>query len=594
MNRVTVAHRQKVGRVSRRTQFDHRSLAALVVACVGLHSGCSAPSNRPLPADLVLRGGRLVTEDAERPEATALAARDGRIVAVGGEADVRPLIGPKTRVVELNGRLAIPGFIESHAHFESIGRAAMILKLASAQSWVEVVQRVGEAAVGAKPGEWILGRGWHQEKWSSPPVPAVEGFPVHAALSRAAPDNPVALEHASGHAVMVNAKALELAGIDRHTPDPPGGQILHDASGEPTGLLNETAQELVQASLDRFRESSSPEERELQFHRAVQLADREVISKGITSLQDAGSTLEDVDRYATLATSGHLHVRLWVMVYDTLEKMRAGLAARRQVDTGGHLTVRAIKAYIDGALGSRGAWLLEPYSDLPTSSGLAVTDLDTLAQIAELALADDFQLCIHAIGDRGNREVLDLYQRVLSEVPDGLTRRWRIEHAQHLSPADIPRFAELGVIASMQAIHATSDAPFVVTRLGERRAAEGAYVWRKLVDSGAVVVNGTDAPVEDVDPIPNFYAMVTRRLPDGSRFYPDQVLSRDEALASMTRLAAYAAFEEEEKGTLTPGKLADVTVLSKDILRVPEEEIRSARVDFTIVGGNVVYEAPLR
>jgi len=567
-----------------------RHLAILAVCWGAIALGCSAPAERPAPAELVVRGGRIVTEDAERPEATALAARDGRIVAVGGDEDVRPFLGPATRIVELHGRLAIPGFIESHAHFESIGRAAMILKLASASTWDEVVARVGEAARQAKPGEWILGRGWHQEKWTAPPEPAVEGFPVHAALSRVSPDNPVVLTHASGHAVMVNAKAMELAGIDRRTPDPPGGKILHDAAGEPTGLLNETASEMVEASLDRFRERQTAEEREAEFHRAVGLADAEVISKGITSLQDAGSTFADVERYATLAPSGHLHVCLWVMVYDTLEKMRDGLAAHRQIDTGGHLTVRAVKAYIDGALGSRGAWMLEPYADLPSTRGLAITDLATLRQIAELALEDDFQLCIHAIGDRGNREVLNLYQEILSQVPDGKTRRWRVEHAQHLDPADIPRFAELGVIASMQAIHATSDAPFVVPRLGEKRAAEGAYVWRELVDSGAVVVNGTDAPVEDVDPIPNFYAMVTRRLPDGSRFYPDQVLTRDEALASMTRLAAYAAFEEDEKGTITPGKLADVTVLSKDILKVSDEEIPTARVDFTVVGGKVVYE----
>jgi len=540
------------------------------------------------PADLVLRGGRIATLDPARPEATALAARGGRIVAVGSDAELTPLVGPATRVVELAGRRAVPGLIESHAHFAGIGQAASILRLAPLRSWDEIVAAVAAAARETPEGEWILGRGWHQEKWTQAPSPAVHGFPVHEALSRAVPDHPVALEHASGHATFVNAKALALAGIDATTPDPPGGEILRDAAGAATGLLNEAAAALVSAALERHLAQRPPERRRRDFERLLELADREVLSKGITSFQDAGATFEAIDGIAAMVDAGRIGVRLWVMVGDTRENLAANLARYRRV--GDKLTVRAIKSYVDGALGSRGAWLLEPYADLPSSTGLAVTEPAELRQVAELALAHDYQHCVHAIGDRGNREVLDLFGDALATVPDGRARRWRIEHAQHLHPSDVPRFAELGVIASMQGVHCTSDAPFVVARLGEKRAREGAYVWRELVDSGAKVVNGTDAPVEDVDPIPSFYATVTRRLPDGSRFFPEHALSRLEALATYTRDAAYAAFEERDKGTLEVGKLADVTVLSKDILTVPEEEILDAEVDLTIVGGEVLYE----
>ncbi|HEX9800463.1 MAG TPA: amidohydrolase [Thermoanaerobaculia bacterium] len=561
-----------------------------VLAAALLAAPPAAAESRSEPADLVLRNGRIVTLDPARPEVPALAVRGGRLVAVGGEAEIRAHVGEGTRVLDLGGRLAIPGFIESHAHFANLGRAAMILKLGGTRSWEEVVATVAAAVERAQPGEWMLGRGWHQEKWSAPPSPQVAGFPLHAALSRVSPDNPVVLTHASGHASFVNARAMELAGIDAATPDPAGGEILRDACGEPTGLLNETAQGLVAAGLDRFRRNQDPAASEREARRALELANAEALSKGITTFHDAGASFADIDRVAELAAAGKLGVRLWVMVRDTPAEMVAKLAAYRRVGAaGGKLTVRAIKSYVDGALGSRGAWLLAPYSDLPSTSGLAVSELSELRAIAALALEHDYQFCVHAIGDRGNREVLDLFRDALATVPDGKARRWRIEHAQHLHPTDVPRFAELGVIAAMQGIHCTSDAPFVSPRLGEKRAREGAYVWRELVDSGALVVNGTDAPVEDVDPIPSFYATVTRRLPDGTRFYAEHALSRLEALRSYTLGAAYAAFEEGEKGSLVAGKLADVTVLSQDILTVPEDEILAARVDYTIVGGEVLY-----
>jgi predicted amidohydrolase YtcJ len=559
-------------------------LAVLLIA------GC-APSAGP-QADLVLTGGRIVTLDPARPEATALAARDGRIVAIGSDAEIAAFAGPRTRRIDLGGKLAVPGLIEGHGHFAALGRASLMLELGDNRTWDSIVEEVAQAAKNARPGAWIYGHGWHQEKWEALPSPAVEGFPVHDSLSAAAPDNPVVLSHASGHAVFANAAAMVAAGIDDRTPDPPGGEILRDAAGRATGLLREEAENLVQASSARIAASRPAAETEEEERRVLQLADREALSKGITTFHDAGVPYADLARIAALASTGGLGVRLNVMIRDSVANHREKLAAARRVGAAnGKLTVSSIKVSIDGALGSRGAWLLAPYSDSPSSVGLATTPPETVREIAQLALANDYQLCVHAIGDRANRETLDIFEQAFATAPEKKDRRWRIEHAQHLDAADIPRFAKLGVIAAMQGVHCTSDAPWVGVRLGEERARTGAYVWRELVDSGATIVNGTDAPVEDVDPIPSFYATVTRRLADGSTFYPDQVLTRMEALATYTKNAAFAAFEEASKGTLEVGKLADVTVLSKDILTVPDAEILDARVVYTIVGGRVLFEA---
>jgi len=557
-------------------------LALLPVACAG----------RPEvePATLVLHKGLIATVDDAKPEAQALAARGDTLVAVGTDEEVAPYIGPRTRVIDLHGRRAVPGFIEAHGHFTGVGEARIVLNLMHVKNWDEAVGMVKEAAGKARPGEWIRGRGWHQDKWDRRPEPAVEGFPTHDSLSAASPDNPIVLEHASGHASFANAKAMELAGVTRSTKNPAGGEILKDAMGEPTGLFRETADRLLDAAYARAREGMKPEEREAEIRRRIQLADEEAVAKGVTSFQDAGSSFETIDVFKKVAAEGKLGLRLWVMIRDSNERMAQRLGAYRLVDGyEKHLTVRAIKHTLDGALGSRGAWLLAPYSDLPSSTGLETTPLATVEATARLAIQHDYQLCVHAIGDRANRETLNLFEAAFKAHPEKKDVRWRIEHAQHLNPADIPRFGRLGVIASMQGIHCTSDAVFVPARLGAKRSEEGAYVWQKLMKSGAVVANGTDAPVEDVDPIANFYATVTRRLADGSTFYPDERMSRPEALRSSTRNAAYAAFEESSKGSLVVGKLADVTVLSKDILTVPEEEIKSARVDFTIVGGKVLY-----
>jgi predicted amidohydrolase YtcJ len=540
------------------------------------------------PADLVLTNGRVVTVDDARPEAQAIAVSGDRIEALGTSEEIRRLIGPKTRVIDLQGRLAIPGFIESHGHFTGVGGAQLELNLMNVESWDKIVAMVAEAVTRAKPGQWIYGRGWHQEKWTSRPTPSVEGFPTHASLDKVSPNNPVLLVHASGHAAFANAKAMELSGIRRPTESPRGGEILRDASGDATGLLRETAQGLIKRGAGE--PPPTPEETRARDRKVLELASQEVLSKGITTFEDAGSPLATIDRMKEMVDEGKLGVRLWVMVRQSNETIAPKLAQYKMIDYGsGRLTVRAIKKVMDGALGSRGAWLLEPYADKPESTGLNTTPVPEIEQTARLAMQHGFQLCVHAIGDRANRETLDIFERAFKANPGRTDLRWRVEHAQHLSLQDIPRFGKLGVIASMQGIHCTSDAPYVLERLGEQRAREGAYVWQKLMTSGAIVANGTDAPVEDVDPIPNYYATVSRRLKDGTVFYADQRMSRMEALKSMTINGAYAAFEEGNRGSLKPGKYADITVLSKDILEVPEAEIPSAKVAYTIVGGKVLY-----
>ncbi|HLG95565.1 MAG TPA: amidohydrolase [Bryobacteraceae bacterium] len=548
------------------------------------------------PADLVLRGGKIVTLETAAT-AQALATRGGKIVAVGSDQEIQSYIGPSTQVIDLKGRLAVPGLIEGHGHFMGLGASKMELNLRDAKNWDDIVAMVAAAAREAKPGTWILGHGFHQAKWDKTPQPNVLGFPVHDSLSKVSPHNPVWLTHASGHAGFANAEAMRLAGIDKNTPDPPGGQILKDAQGNPTGLLNEKAQALVNQALTSYRSKMSPAELEAEAHKQVELAERESLSKGITTFEDAGSPMATIDMLKQLAEQGKLDLRLWVMLRQANADIEPHLKKYYFIGVGDeHMTVRAIKRQIDGALGSRGALMLEPYSDLgpeaPNRSGLHTEDPADIRKTAELAITNGFQLCIHAIGDRGNREVLDLYQSVFKEHAEknGNQLRWRIEHAQHLNAADIPRFAQLGVIAAMQGIHCTSDAPYVLARLGYKRAEEGAYVWQKLMKSGAVVGNGTDTPVEDVDPIASFYASVSRKVKDGSVFFPDQRMSRMEALRSYTMNNAYAAFEENIKGSLKAGKLADVTVLSKDILTIPEDEIPTVRVDYTIVGGKVKYQ----
>ncbi len=379
--------------------------------------------------------------------------------------------------------------------------------------------------------------------------------------------------------------------ITRDTANPSGGEILKDAAGAPTGLLRETAQQLANRAHDAYLAKRTPEQAAADLRKVIEIAANECLSKGITTFEDAGSPLTTADMFRDMAEHNELPLRLWVMLRGPNDLLAKNLDRYRTLDVGqNHLAIRAIKRYMDGALGSRGAWLLAPYTDKPDSTGLNVEDPADIRAAAELAIAHDYQLCVHAIGDRANRETLNIYESVFREHPEKKDLRWRIEHAQHIDPADIPRFGQLGVIAAMQAIHCTSDAPYVLLRLGPKRAEEGAYVWQKLMKSGAVVGNGTDAPVEDVSPIACYYAAVSRRLKDGTTFFPDQRMSREEALRAYTWNNAYAAFQEKLKGSLEVGKLADVTVLSKDILTIPEDQILATDVKYTIVGGKVMFQ----
>jgi len=538
-------------------------------------------------ADLVLVNGKIVTVDDRFPKATWIALRGDRISALGSDPKgFNRHVGSGTEIIDLGGALAVPGLIESHGHFTGLGQSQTVLDLTKARSWDDIVALVAGAAKKAKPGEWILGRGWHQDKWDRVPEPNVDGLPVHDALSQVTPENPVLLTHASGHSSLANAKAMELSRIAAATANPDGGEIVRDAKGNAIGAFLETAQSLVRYEAGH----DTPEEGTARTRELVGLASRECLANGITTFHDAGASLSTVDLYKAMAEEGALPVRLYVMLGAGSKTLaEKGLAYRMIGAAGNHLTVRAIKRLIDGALGSHGAWLLEPYADLPGSTGLNTESIEEMKATAKFAIENGFQVATHAIGDRGNRETLDIYEEAFKAHPDKTDLRWRIEHAQHLSAADIPRFAALGVIPAMQAIHCTSDAPWVLKRLGEKRAEEGAYVWRKLIDAGSRIPIGTDVPVESVNPMANFFAAVTRKLKDGTTFFPGQKMTREEALRAYTINGAYAAFETGLKGSLVPGKLADITVLSRDILTCPEDDILTTEVLYTIIGGKVAY-----
>jgi len=543
-----------------------------------LLAACAAP-----PADLVLRGGRILTMDPEQPEATALAARGGVLVAVGGEADVADLIGPNTEVVELAGRTACPGFFDAHLHLPGLAQGARRVDLAGTRSETEVVARAAARAAETPPGGWILGRGWDQNDWE------LAEFPTHAALSAALPDRPAVLERIDGHAVLANAVAMQRAGISAGTPDPEGGRILRGADGAPTGVFLDNAAALVERVVPEF----SREDLAAGLPSVIEDLHR----RGITSVADAGVSLEQAQLYAELARAGRFELRAHVMLSADDPAVFADAAGLPSADlTGqGRVALRAVKAYADGALGSRGAALLAPYADDPDNSGLLLTPPEQLEALAEHCLRTGWQLATHAIGDFGNRVTLDAYAAALAAVPP-LQRavpepRFRIEHAQVLAQQDVPRFAQLGVIASMQALHQTSDMPWAEARLGPVRVA-GAYAWRALLDTGARLCGGSDAPVETPDPLLGFRANVTRAdargQPPGG-WHPEQRLSRAEALASITSWAAYACFAEERVGALRPGLAADTVVLSDDPLLVPDERLADLRVELTVFDGRVVY-----
>jgi predicted amidohydrolase YtcJ len=545
-------------------------------------------------ADLVFTGGTIYTVDDAQPVVEAVAVKEGKILFAGDEAAARKYVGEKTRVIGLHGETMTPGFIDGHAHIMEVGYNELELDLATVESYEELVELVREAAKKAPPGQWILGRGWHQDKWAHAPKVLVKGFQTHALLSSASPDNPVFLWHASGHAAIANAKAMEMAGVNQIPIEKlptrgssERGEIIRDDLGNPTGIFTENAMNLIAKHIPE----NSAERDEEALRRALQACAR----NGITGLHDAGASRSSLRLFEKLRKENRLTVRLYAMVagWDA-DLLHEWLARGPQIDPAHFLTIRSIKLSCDGALGSRGAWLLEPYTDRPGFYGMATTPMDTVLSVARQALEHGFQLCSHAIGDRTNREVLDQYEVAIKENPEkAKDHRFRIEHAQHLHPLDIPRFAQLGVIASMQAIHMSSDRPWAIDRLGEKRIKEGAYAWRSLISTGAKIINGTDSPVEPLNPIACFYAAVTRKTLKGEPaggYEPEQKMTREEALQSYTINGAYGGFQEKFLGSIEAGKCADFTVFSRDIMTVPETEILGTEVVMTVVNGQVIYQ----
>lgn len=551
--------------------------------------------NPPDHADLVVHGGKIYTVNGTNQVAEAVAVEGDKITFVGSKEDAERFIGNETKVIDLQGKILTPGFIEGHAHLMNVGYNELELDLSQLQSYDEMIDKVREAVRKSSPGEWILGRGWHQDKWTVKPDVMVKGFPVHKKLSEVSPDNPVFLEHTSGHAALANAKAMEVAGVNQlaieknKSEGGDGGEVIRDALGNPTGLFNERAMELI----EQYVPAKTGEKGASALEFAIKACQR----NGITSFHDAGATRQEIDLFHQFKKDGKLGVRIYAMVTGRdSELVYEWLRKGPEIDSTTALTIRAIKLNCDGALGSRGAWLLEPYTDRPNFSGMATLSMDTVMKISREALKHGFQVCSHAIGDRANREVLDRYEIAFKENPgQSSDHRFRIEHAQHLHPKDIPRFAKLGVIPAMQAIHMSSDRPWAIERLGEQRITDGAYMWQALLKSGARIVNGTDAPVEPLNPIPSFYASVTRQtlkgLPEGG-FEPGQKMTREQALRSYTLDAAFGAFEENAKGSIEPGKLADFTVLTRDLMTIPENQILETKVSMTILGGKVVYQRP--
>jgi len=530
-------------------------------------------------ADLIVTNARVYTSDVNRPIAEALAVRNGRIAFVGSNRGALALAGPRTERLDLGGKTVITGMVDAHAHLLGLGQALRTVDLVGTKSYDEVIARVAERAKSARPGEWVRGRGWDQNDWAD------TRFPTNAALSRAVPNNPVYLTRVDGHAGLVNAKALELAQVTAATPDPNGGRFIRDSAGNPTGVLIDNAQGVVSRVV--------PAASHAQLREQTLAAIAEANGWGLTGIHDAGVGAEGIVVYEELAREGRYNLRNYVMVRANDSVLDAFM--RRGPQKGlhdGRIWIRAIKITADGALGSRGAALLEPYSDDAGNTGLITQPPERIRSVAVRALKAGFQVNVHAIGDRANRIVLDQFEAALREVPTA-DHRFRIEHAQILSEQDIPRFAALDVIPSMQGSHQTSDMYWVPARLGESRT-KGAYAWRSLLNTGVVIPNGSDFPVEAVNPLISFHSFITRQDAENSPpggWFPEQRTTREEALLSITLWPAYAGFMENESGSLTAGKFADFVVLDRDIMTVAPEQILGTRVLMTVVGGRTVYKA---
>jgi predicted amidohydrolase YtcJ len=570
-----------------------KTTTILMLLAVALLVGCDrpAPQEAGPVADLLLVNADVVTVDEALPRAEAVAIRGDLILDVGTSEEMSKHRGEHTEIIDLQGQMVIPGFIEGHGHYTSFGGSLLILDFRYAKSFAEIVSMVADAAADTAVGEWIVGRGWHQDKWETRESVLVEGLPVHDSLSEATPDHPVMLIHTSGHAVFVNQRAMTLVEVDGDTEPPPGGEIVRDANGRATGMMREAAQDIFRLAYSGHQGRRPAGVAEAELRRMITLAGEESLRHGITSFQDLGTTFAEVDLLKTMAEEGNLPVRLYMAFEEQAADMAGRLDDYRMIGHGNNfLTVRSIgEKVLDGALGTHGGWLLEPYSDMPQSYGLNVVSVEEIEASARLAMQYDYQMAIQGIGDRAYRELLDIYEAEFAKHPDQTDLRWRIEHAQVIHPDDVSRTVELGVIPAVQGIFACSDGPWVEERLGEERTRERGYIFNTLAEAGLVPTNGTDPPVDEISPIGSFHCSVTRELPDGTLFQPQEAYSRDRALYSYTMGNAIAAFEEDIKGSITPGKLADITVLSQDLLSVPDDTLLDTEVVMTIVGGEIRY-----
>ena len=555
-----------------------------------IFTSCNSPKKEA--ATLLIYGGPIYTVDTIQATVEAVATKDNKILFAGSLEDAQQYQDDQTQLIDLKGKTMTPGLIEGHGHFMGLGYNELNLDLMNTTSYQEIIDAVAAAVEKAEPGEWITGRGWHQSKWTEMPSDTVNGFQTHYRLSEVSPDNPVYLRHASGHAGFANAAAMDIAGV-RILPkdginkfDVKGGEVMRDAFGRPTGIFNERAQGLITKHIPE----NTPDKDAKAFELAVAACHR----NGITGFHDAGIGRETIALYEEMKAADKMKIRMYAMLtgFDK-ELLNEWYEKGPLVDSAHLVTIRSVKLNCDGALGSRGAWLLEPYTDRPGHFGLETLPMAFVKETALNGLQHGFQVCSHAIGDRANREILDRYEVAFDELPDMATgHRFRIEHAQHLHPDDIPRFAKLGVIPAMQAVHLSSDRPWAIDRLGEQRIKEGAYMWQALLQSGIPIVNGTDVPVEPLNPIASLYASVSRKTlkgtPEGG-YEPEQKMTREQALRSYTLDAAYGAFEEDIKGSITAGKLADFTIYSQDLMTVAEDEFLNTEIAMTIFDGKVVY-----
>lgn len=557
-----------------------------MTALFGLLPGASTIAiTEVVTADVVFKNGNVYTVNERQPRAEAIAVKGDRIVFVGSNTDVKRYEGKGTRIHDLRGATVLPGLTDAHNHLIGVGQREMTLNLEGTASLEELLAKVKARVERARPGEWITGRGWIETHWKPPQ------FPTRQELDRVAPTNPVFLRRADGHGSVANSAALKIAGVDRNTQSPFGGEISKDKqTGEPTGMLLDNAQALVNRHI--------PATTEAEAEQAILLGVKRSLELGWCEIQDAGGSYADVALYRKLYNEGKIRLRIYKAVSGPGSESRRLLTEGAQVGAfNQRFTLRTIKVHFDGALGSRGAALLEPYADAPDTKGFLTVKEEELLPMLKEALRRGIQVETHAIGDRANRVILDLYEKAFSDVPASERKirepRWRVEHAQIVNPADIPRFAKLGVIPSMQPSHAIGDLFFAPSRLGIPRL-EGAYPWQSLIKTGAIIAGGSDAPVERGEPMIEFYAAVARRDQKGftaEGWHPEQALTREQALKLFTIWAARAAFEEEIKGSIEAGKLADLTVLSADIMKIPEPEILKTRCLMTVIGGEIVYQS---